>query len=199
MADVDERIERFRKMAEADPDNELGHFSLGKALLDAGQAADAAASLARTIALNPNLSKAYELLAEAQRAAGDNSAAVKTLQTGYARATERGDRMPAKSMAAILEELGAAVPATAAAPATAATATSTSGFACRRCGGGEPMADPPMRGELGQQIKASVCSACWHEWIGMGTKVINELQLDLREPEAQAAYDQHMKEFFGLS
>ena len=33
MADQAARIEQFRKMAEADPDNELGHFSLGRALV----------------------------------------------------------------------------------------------------------------------------------------------------------------------
>ena len=37
MSETNERIERFRTMAEADPQNELGHFSLGRALMDAGR------------------------------------------------------------------------------------------------------------------------------------------------------------------
>ncbi|CAA9413769.1 MAG: hypothetical protein AVDCRST_MAG64-2478, partial [uncultured Phycisphaerae bacterium] len=40
MADLDTRIEQFRKMASDDPGNELGHFSLGRALLDAGRDAE---------------------------------------------------------------------------------------------------------------------------------------------------------------
>ena len=36
MAD-DIRIQQFRQMTEADPDNELGHFSLGQAYASAGQ------------------------------------------------------------------------------------------------------------------------------------------------------------------
>ena len=65
MADMTNAIERFRKMANDDPKNELGHFSLGKALLEAGQSEDAAASLRRCLELNPNLSKAYQLLGTA--------------------------------------------------------------------------------------------------------------------------------------
>ena len=59
MADVNERIEQFRKMAEADPTNELGHFSLGRALIDAGDPAAAVGPLSKVIELNPNISKAY--------------------------------------------------------------------------------------------------------------------------------------------
>jgi predicted Zn-dependent protease len=39
----------FKKMAEADPGNELGHFSLGRALLDAGMPGEAVAPLRRTL------------------------------------------------------------------------------------------------------------------------------------------------------
>ena len=46
-ADTAARIEQFRKMAEADPDNELGHFSLGKAYLEADRPAEASQSFAR--------------------------------------------------------------------------------------------------------------------------------------------------------
>jgi hypothetical protein len=33
---LEERIAQFRKMAEDDPDNELGHFRLGQLLMEAG-------------------------------------------------------------------------------------------------------------------------------------------------------------------
>ena len=65
MSDSNPRIEQFRKMAEADPENELGHFSLGKAYLDAGQTAPAIQSFQRIIELNPNIAKVYQMLATA--------------------------------------------------------------------------------------------------------------------------------------
>ena len=34
MADANTRIEQFKKMAADDPDNELGHYSLGRAYLE---------------------------------------------------------------------------------------------------------------------------------------------------------------------
>ena len=61
MVDHAERIERFKYMTEADPTNELGWFSLGRAYLDAGQAPDSIQPLQRVITLNQNFSKAYAL------------------------------------------------------------------------------------------------------------------------------------------
>ena len=46
------RINRFKQMTEADPTNELGFFSLGRAYIDAGQAAEAIPALQRVLALN---------------------------------------------------------------------------------------------------------------------------------------------------
>mgnify|MGYP001557905584 CR=1 FL=1 len=46
----DPRIAQFEKMAREDPDNELGHFSLGKAYLDSGRAGDAVEPLQRVSA-----------------------------------------------------------------------------------------------------------------------------------------------------
>ena len=39
-----DRIAQFEKMASADPTNEMAHFSLGKAYLDAGRHAEARAA-----------------------------------------------------------------------------------------------------------------------------------------------------------
>ena len=65
MADNRERIEQFRKMAEADPNNEIGHFSLGRELLAAEEYEPALASLRRVIEINPHISKTYQLIATA--------------------------------------------------------------------------------------------------------------------------------------
>ncbi len=196
----EDRIEQFRKMTEADPDNELGHFSLGKALMEAGQPADAIAPLQRVLEINSGFSKAWQLLGQAQAATGEKDQAVETLTKGAKVAAERGDRMPAEAMAAALRDLGAEVPAELSAPAPAAgpAGTATEGFSCSRCGSNERMAKPPFKGKLGERIHENVCQRCFREWIPMGTKVINELGLVLSSPEGQAAYDQHMAEFLNL-
>jgi Fe-S cluster biosynthesis and repair protein YggX len=197
---VDEnRIEQLRKITEADPNDELAHFSLGVALLQAKQPAEAAKNFQRVIALNSKLSKAYQHLGAAQEAAGQTQLAIETWTTGYRVAHRQGDVMPMKVMEQMLKKHGASVPAMAEQKDKPVAGATMTGFRCRRCGGGgPPLKERPFKGELGEQVLASVCADCWHEWIGMGTKVINELRLPLYDPEAQRLYDQHMKEFLML-
>src|SRR5258706_14696734 len=103
-------IAKYRSMADADPKNEIAHFSLGRVLLEAGDAAEAAKSLQRVLALNPNISKAYQLLADAQLQTGHKDFAIATLTDGINVAHRRGDLMPKNQMMQKLEELGAPVP-----------------------------------------------------------------------------------------
>src|SRR3989440_2604255 len=100
MADIHTRIEQFRKMAEDDPNNELGHFSLGRAYLESGMHEPAIASLRRAIELNPKISKGYQLMAEAQLALGKKNEAIDSLTSGVKIAHERGDMMPKNAMIA---------------------------------------------------------------------------------------------------
>ena len=193
-----ERIARFKTMTEADPTNELGFFSLGRAYLDDGAAAEAVPALQRVIALNTSFSKAYLLLGQAQKLTGDNEGAVTTLTQGYRIAHDRGDLMPRNDMAMMLKELGAPVPEIKE-EVVSEEDTKAGKIKCRRCGRVAPkMGEPPFGGELGEQIQASVCAPCFREWIGQGTKVINELRLNLTEKPAQDIYDHHMKEFLNL-
>ena len=60
------------------------------------------------------------------------------------------------------------------------------------------MAHPPFSHEQGRIIQQNICADCWREWIGMGTKVINELRLPLSDPRAQKEFDRHMYEFLNL-
>ena len=202
--DTQTKITQFRQMAEADPDNELGHFSLGKAYLDAEQHADAVGPLTRTIELNPRMSKAYQLLGEALRASDRDAEAIKTLTDGVRTADAQGDRMPRSAMAKLLEELGAEVPEPPVAAKTESSATSerdagAGGFQCKRCGRPGTVLDAaPFPDALGEKILANICAGCWEEWVGMGTKVINELNLELADPKAQDMYDQHLAEFLQL-
>jgi Fe-S cluster biosynthesis and repair protein YggX len=153
------------------------------------------------LAINSQNSKAYQLLGEAQIGTGFRDLAIQTLTNGYRIAHKSGDLMPMKRMGELLEQLGAPVPKIAekkegAAPGAAGEA----GFSCRRCGGDGPrLKGRPFKGPLGEQILASVCENCWREWVGMGTKVINELRLPMFDPQAQEVYDKHMKEFLMLT
>lgn len=197
MTENAERIEQFRKMAEADPNNELGHFSLGRALLDAGNSAEASKSFQRVIALNPNIGKVYQLLAQAQLKEGLKDLAIDTLKTGVKTSHVRGDLMPRNDMLKMLKELGIDLPeyADSARPQAAGEGE----VLCSRCGlVKKRLSSAPFRNPQGQMIFDKVCSDCWREWIGMGTKVINELRLPLSDPQAQKVFDQHMLEFLNL-
>ena len=198
MADNTARIEQFRKMAEADPENELGHFSLGRACLDAGQFEQASQSFERALQLNPNLSKAYQLLADALLKQNLRDPAIARLTQGVKVADERGDLMPRNDMMKMLKELGAPVPELkqGAAPDKP---VGEGEVLCRRCGKVKPkLPKPPFSNAQGKLIFDSICADCWKEWIGMGTKVINEMRLPLSDPQAQKIFDSHMMEFLNL-
>lgn len=197
---MQERIEMFRKMTEADPQNEMGHFSLGKAYFEANDFANAVGPLKRTLELNPTYSKAYQLLGEAQARTGDTAAALATLTAGFKVADERGDRMPRDAMGDLIRTFGGTPPQsrTPAAPAAPAAAEGNE-LTCSRCGRPTAkMPERPFKGPLGEAVWANVCAACWREWIGVGTKVINEMGLQLADPRAQKVYDDHMVDFLQL-
>ncbi len=192
------RIERFKTMTEADPNNELGHFSLGRAYMDAGLFQESVPSLERVLALNPKFSKAYALLGKAYVAIHHKERAVETLTRGYAVAHERGDLLPRNEMAQMLKELDAPVPEIRVEELTP-EASSQGKILCKRCGRIQPrMPEPPFSGEQGQKIQGDICVICWREWIGQGTKVINELRLNLTEKQGQEVYDKYMFEFLNL-
>jgi Fe-S cluster biosynthesis and repair protein YggX len=193
-----DRIARFKTLTEADPTNELGFFSLGRAYMDNGEPQLAVPALQRVIALNAGFSKAYALLGTAQHLAGDDKDAIETLTAGYRIANDRGDLMPRNDMAALLKELGAPLPETQAQALTPEDAAAGR-IRCTHCGRvSAKMAQPPFGGELGAKIQAAVCAPCFAEWVAQGTKVINELRLNLTEKPAQDVYDQHMREFLNL-
>jgi Fe-S cluster biosynthesis and repair protein YggX len=186
----------MRAQAEADPKDEIGHFSLGRALLESGDAAEAAKSFQRVIALNPNISKAYQLLADAQLKTGHRDYAIKTLTEGINVAHRRGDLMPKNEMMKILGDLGAPVPQF---QDARTTPVGEGEIFCKRHGGTGPrMEKPPFRNPFGQEIYENTCANCWKEAIAFGTKVINELRLPLADPQAQKMWDQHIRDFLNL-
>ncbi|MEX2295296.1 MAG: oxidative damage protection protein [Gemmatimonadota bacterium] len=57
---------------------------------------------------------------------------------------------------------------------------------CRRCGEERPaLVNPPFRNERGKRILASICSACWGDWLKHQTLLINHYGLDPRDPKAR--------------
>jgi Fe-S cluster biosynthesis and repair protein YggX len=205
MSAIAERIAQFRKMANDDPDNELGHYRLGQLLMEDGQFAEAAGSFRRTLELSPQFSKVYQLLAQCLHRQGQRAEAIAVLRQGFDVADERGDNMPRDEMARLLTELGEPAPASKrrAAPAGAAAA-GTGGFRCQRptCMAGphaRQLAAPPFNDDLGKRIYDSICADCWNDWLrNYSIKVINELRLDLSTEHGQAEYDRYMREFLGL-
>jgi Fe-S cluster biosynthesis and repair protein YggX len=100
-------------------------------------------------------------------------------------------------MGELLEKLGAPLPQAAARPAPAAPA---GGFIDRKTGRpGTPMDRPPFRGPIGAWIAANISRETFHDvWLPTGTKVINELRLDLTRDADGAVYDHAMRAFLGI-
>jgi Fe-S cluster biosynthesis and repair protein YggX/tellurite resistance protein len=195
-----DRIAQFEKMAREDPTNDMAHFSLGNAYLQAGRSAEAAKAFENAVAVNPAMSKAYQLAGEAMIKAGWADKAVAVLNKGYAVATSRGDRMPQQSIAELLRSIGREPPQVAPAGGRPTDELKAEGaFLCRRTGRpGTQLPSPPFRGPLGKWIQENISAETWRTWIGQGTKVINELRLDLSRDQDQETYDQHMREFLGI-
>lgn len=196
MADTS-RMDQFRKMATDDPGNALGHFSLGRELLNAGQAAEAVASFERVIEIDPNLSRAYQLLGTALLRLERRDDAIRRLTAGLQIAHDRGDVLPKNEMTQMLRDVGAQLPELSA-PRQAAP-VGEGQVQCKRCGRvASRLPRQPMRNDFGKQIYENICADCWREAIGHGTKVINELRLPMNDPQASKMWDQHIREFLNL-
>jgi uncharacterized protein HemY len=77
---MSEREAEYRKMVEQFPDSPLGHFSLGRFLLEAGRYAEAAQVLGRANALQAEWAAALVALGDAQAGAGERAQAAQTWQ-----------------------------------------------------------------------------------------------------------------------
>jgi Fe-S cluster biosynthesis and repair protein YggX len=204
MSQLQDRIAQFRKMAQDDPDNELGHYRLGQLLSEAGQHEDAVQSYRRTLELSPQFSKVYQLLAQSLLTLQRRDEAIQTLRQGFQVADERGDRMPRDAMAQMLVQLGEPSPVPAVDVNRKPDTTPGGGFRCQRmtCTHGRhahQLDRPPFSDELGRKIFERVCAGCWEEWRkNYSIKVINELRLDLSTERGQEEYDRYMREFLGI-
>lgn len=197
--DINARIHQFETMVrpEADPNNDMAWFSLGQAYAQAGRHRDAAEAFIRCTALNPAMSKAFQLAGQSLAEVGDADKAIEVLTAGYTSAAAKGDRMPQKAMGELLQKLGAPVPQV----ATKSAAPSASGgtFVCSRTGqAGHKMARPPFKGPVGAWIFEHISQETFDTWIKQGTKVINEMRLDLSRDQDSDTYDKQMREYLGI-
>jgi tetratricopeptide (TPR) repeat protein len=203
MSQLHDRIAQFRKMANDDPDNELGHYRLGQLLMENQEFDQAVRSFQRTLELSPQFSKVYQLLGACFLQLNQRDQAIQVLRQGFTVADERGDNMPRDEMGKMLNQLGELPPAL---KKRESAAPAGDGFQCQRpgCFAGtraRKLPGPPVGvdKDLGQRIADTVCTDCWNDWLkNMSIKVINELRLDLSTERGADEYDRHMREYLGL-
>ncbi len=99
------RIQALRAQCGGPRDGALLRFSLGMALLDAGDATAARTELERATALDPGYSAAWKLLGKACMEAGDATAAATAWRHGIAAAEARGDEQARKEMTVFLRRI----------------------------------------------------------------------------------------------
>lgn len=98
-------ISALQRLLEQGRDSALLRFGLGKALLDAGDTAEAVIHLQHCVAQDPRYSAGWKWLGKAQLAAGDTDAAAQAWQEGSTVAGANGDKQAVKEMAVFLRRL----------------------------------------------------------------------------------------------
>lgn len=193
--DPEARIQQFRKLIEQDPTSDMAYFSLGQALSQAGRFDEAGDAFKKCTELNPAMTKGFQLGGAAYMAAGKDDEAKELLLAGYTEATTRGDLMPKKAMGELLTQLGEAVPEVEDAPSDEPTGS----FKCQKTGRmGNQLPRPPFKNGVGKWIHENISRETFDEWIRLGTKIINELRLDLSRDDHDAVYDYGMRRFVGI-
>lgn len=86
-------------------DGALLRFSLGNALLAAGQTDDAITELREALNFDASYSAAWKLLGRAHLSAGQPEAAAEAWRSGIATASARGDKQAEKEMTVFLRRL----------------------------------------------------------------------------------------------
>jgi Fe-S cluster biosynthesis and repair protein YggX len=194
----EDRLILLQNMVEADPDNDLAHFSLGKLHFEGKELAEAESAFRRTLELNPQHSVAHLFLGKTLADSGRQDEAVAVLEKGISLAHEKGEFQPRNQMQDLLRLWGRSAPDPAR-EERAKRGGQEGEFACQRCGLPNPrLEEPPFENALGTQIQQSICVNCWREWIAMSIKVINEYRLNLSTEQGSQVFDHHMKEFLGL-
>ncbi|QNK03320.1 tetratricopeptide repeat protein [Dyella telluris] len=101
----DALIANLRTQCGGPRDGALLRFSLGNALLAAGDATGAIPEFRRAVAFDPGYSAAWKLLGKACLALDDKAGAAEAWQQGIAAAQARGDKQAEKEMTVFLRRL----------------------------------------------------------------------------------------------
>ena len=199
--DLETRIKQFSTLLESDPDNDMAHFSLANALIQAERHEEAAESFLACTRINPGMTKAFQL---AGRALIDSDQTDRAVTRSSSRATRRRPRAAtcsrktrsptcsARSGRTSPKSATRPQPKAAAAPRAATSRTGRRGAWAREW----PAA--PFKGPVGAWYLENISKENFDEWIGMGTKIINELRLDLSRDEHDLVYDYAMRRYLGL-
>ncbi|MGH8182073.1 MAG: tetratricopeptide repeat protein [Rhodanobacteraceae bacterium] len=100
-----DRIDALKSQLDGPRDGALLRYSLGAALLDAGDATSAIMQLRAALGFDAGYSAAWKLLGKACLASGDATAAADAWQQGIATAETHGDVQAAKEMRVFLARL----------------------------------------------------------------------------------------------
>ena len=103
-----QRIEALRAQVNGPRDGALLRYSLGTALLDAGDTTEAITQLRAALDFDEGYSAAWKQLGQACLRAGDAHATADAWRRGIAAAEARGDVQAAKEMRVFLKRLEAA-------------------------------------------------------------------------------------------
>jgi Fe-S cluster biosynthesis and repair protein YggX len=109
--------------------------------------------------------------------------------------------MPQKAMGELLQKLGANVPVVESKSATGSAGQASGGgdFVCSRTGqAGHQLPRPPFKGPFGRWIFEHISKETFDGWVKQGTKVINEMRLDLSRDQDAETYDKQMREYLGV-
>ena len=208
---TDSLIEQYREIAKENPDDDLSQFALGQALLNADRPAEAVPVLRHVVRINPKYTKAYILLGKALEADEDEDGAIEAWQLGYHASNKQGTLMNAQEARKLLEARNAPLSSEIIelldfdddepeeSPEDAQREPNDDEVRCIRSGRiGQKMAFDPFDDHIGAFIMQHVSQQSWEAWMEMSIKVINELRLDLGDPNHQEMYEQHMQDYLNL-
>lgn len=191
--DLASRIEQFEAVVNDDPSDQMAWFALGNALVEAERSREAATAYERVIALNSQMSRAYELAARQYISMDDKDRALPLLRQGWDVADQNGDLKVKSAVEDLFESIGEEPPKP---PQVDPADLPEDAIICAKTKRpGSRMARPPFKGPIGEWIGANITQETFNDWIGQGTKVINELRLDLSRDEDEQTYDRYMWEF----
>lgn len=67
---------------------------------------------------------------------------------------------------------------------------------CQKCSNqGNALEEAPFPSELGEKILKNICDRCFQSWVRDSINIVNELQLDLNNPEDEIKYDLFLEEY----